>query len=73
MAQQIEAAIVILRRKQVEARCGLSRSAIYRRIAEGTFPKPVTIGEGKAVGWIAREVEDFLARCVAQRDKRAAA
>jgi len=72
MAQQIEAAIVILRRKQVEARCGLSRSAIYRRIAEGTFPKPVTIGEGKAVGWIAREVDEFLSRCVAQRDQKAA-
>jgi prophage regulatory protein len=68
----MQEAIVILRRRQVESRCGLSRSAIYRRIADGTFPKPVTIGDGRAVGWLAHEVDDFLARCVAQRDKAAA-
>jgi prophage regulatory protein len=72
MADQLQVALTILRRKQVEARCGLSRSAIYRRIAEGTFPKPVTIGEGKAVGWLAHEIDQFLAQCVAQRDERAA-
>jgi len=73
MAQQIEAALVILRRKQVEARCGLSRSSIYRRIGDGTFPRPVTLSGGRAVGWIEREVEEFLARCIAQRDRKAAA
>ena len=72
MAQQIEAAIVILRRKQVEARCGLSRSALYRRIGQGSFPRPITLAGGRAVGWIEREIDEFLARCVAQRDQRAA-
>jgi prophage regulatory protein len=62
----------IIRRREVELTVGLSRSAIYRRIAEGTFPKPVTIGGGRAVGWLAHEVQEFCARCVAQRDERAA-
>ena len=34
MAAQIQATPTILRRKQVEARTGLSRSSIYARVAE---------------------------------------
>lgn len=40
----------ILRLPAVEARVGLSRATIYRRVAAGDFPKPVPLG-GKAVGW----------------------
>jgi prophage regulatory protein len=59
MAEQIRAALAILRRKQVEARTGLSRSTIYQRVADGTFPKPVNIGV-RAVGWVESEVTDWL-------------
>lgn len=68
MVKQIQAALVILRRKEMEARTGLSRSTIYSRIAQGTFPAPVPLGGGKAVGWVEREIENFLADCIAQRD-----
>ena len=34
---------------------GISRSTIYLRIAQGTFPKPVSLGE-RAVGWLEAEV-----------------
>lgn len=40
----------ILRRPEVEARTGLSRSTLYFMISEGQFPKPVKIGR-RAVGW----------------------
>ena len=56
----------ILRRKAVEKRVGLSKSAIYERIAEKQFPEPVNLA-GRAVGWIEAEVDDWLDRCVAQR------
>ena len=55
MAQQIEAALTIVRRKQVEADTGYSRSTIYLRISQGLFVKPVGLG-ARAVGWPAREV-----------------
>jgi prophage regulatory protein len=45
----------IIRRKQVEYESGLSRSTIYLRIAQGLWPRPVSIGP-RAVGWPAREV-----------------
>jgi prophage regulatory protein len=61
----------IIRRPEVSKRVALSRSALYRRIAEGTFPKPVILSGGRAVGWLESEVEAFIAECIAQRDKAA--
>ena len=51
----------ILRLPAVKARTGLSRSTIYLRIAEGSFPKPISLG-GRAVGWVEAEVNDWLKR-----------
>lgn len=68
MAKQVQNALTILRRKQVEARTGLSRSTIYARINAGTFPRPVSLGE-KAVGWIEAEIDAWLnARVQASRN-----
>jgi prophage regulatory protein len=39
----------------------LSRSTIYLRIAQGTFPKPVGLG-GRAVGWLEAEIQEWLQR-----------
>lgn len=50
---------VLLRRKQVQARTGLSRSMIYQYIKEGIFPKPVPLG-ARAVGWIESEVSEWI-------------
>lgn len=72
MAKQVQQqALVILRRKEVEARTGLSRSTIYNRIQQGTFPAQVLLGE-KAVGWVEAEIEAFLAERIALRDKASA-
>ena len=40
----------ILRLPEAKSLTGLSRSSIYLRIAEGTFPKQASLG-GRAVGW----------------------
>lgn len=51
----------ILRIGTVLERTGLSRSTLYRKIEEGTFPRQVRIAE-RAVGWresaVAGWVED---------------
>lgn len=69
MAKQIQTSLTILRRKQLEARIGLSRSTIYSRINpssssyDPTFPKPVELGQGMLkppVGWIEAEVDAWL-------------
>jgi len=69
MAAQAKSALTILRRKQVEARIGLSRSAIYAKFKRNpkrpgdydpTFPRPVSVGT-KAVGWIESEIDAWVA------------
>ena len=70
MAAQIQAALFILRRRQVEKRVGLTRSPIYARIKAGTFPKPISLGGGKAVGWIESEIDDWLSAQV-QKSRKA--
>lgn len=64
MAQQLQAALTILRRKQVEAETGYSRSTIYLRISQGLFIKPVSLG-ARAVGFPAGEVAALNAARIA--------
>lgn len=63
----------IWRLKKVMDRTGLGRSSIYKFIAEGAFPKPVPLGGGRAVGWLASEVEEWIMERVKARDAQAAA
>lgn len=50
----------ILRLPNVRARTGLSRSTIYLKISEGTFPAPIALGE-RSVGWVESEVDAWIA------------
>jgi len=50
----------ILRLPAVKARTGLSRSTIYLRAADGTFPRQIALGP-RAVGWLESEIDDWLA------------
>ena len=53
-----------LRRRTVENKTGLSRSTIYARVKDGTFPAPVRIGP-RAVAWLESDVEAWQAAQVA--------
>ena len=76
MVAPIQTALTILRRKQVEARCGIARSTIYDKIRpksksyDPSFPKPIDLGE-MAVGWLEHEIDAWIqARIDASRSKR---
>lgn len=49
----------IERRPQVEARTGLTRSAIYALMAVNDFPRPVKLS-AKAVGWRSEQVDAWI-------------
>lgn len=49
----------ILRLSTVKSRTGLSRSTIYLRMSQGTFPRQISLG-GRAIGWIENEIEAWL-------------
>jgi prophage regulatory protein len=59
MAKTYPAALKIEKRKQVEARTGLSRSSIYQKVAEGTFPKPIRLS-AQSVGWLSHEIDEWI-------------
>ena len=51
-----------MRRHEVERRCGLSTTTIYRKMADGTFPRPRRVG-ARAVRWLESEIERWLSEC----------
>ena len=65
-----EQPLSILRRKAVEERTGLSRTTLYDYIRAGRFPAPVRVG-ARAVGWVASEVDAYLATQVERSRKSA--
>jgi prophage regulatory protein len=58
------------RLRKVTARTALSRSEIYRRVALRTFPAPVKLGE-RASAWDSREIDEWIAKRIAERDSKA--
>lgn len=64
MAHPQASSFTLLRRKQVQALTGYSRSTIYLRISQGLFVRPVSLG-ARAVGFPAGEVEALNAARIA--------
>lgn len=62
----------LLRLPDVLARVGLSRSDLYRRISERTFPAPLKLGP-RASAWVSTDVEAWVSAKIAERDKARAA
>lgn len=61
----------LMRRPEVQRTTGLSRSSLYRLIAEGKFPASIQLSE-KSVAWLASEVDGWVAgRVAASRIKNA--
>ncbi|MFV0291725.1 MAG: helix-turn-helix transcriptional regulator [Paracoccus sp. (in: a-proteobacteria)] len=58
----------IVRLKTVLSRTGLSRSTIYRKIAEGTFPAQIKISTNGA-GWRESDIDRWVANSVGWRPR----
>ena len=49
----------VLRLPAVTAKVGLSRSSLYAAIADGCFPKSISLG-ARAVGWLEADVDAWI-------------
>jgi prophage regulatory protein len=58
--------IRIIRRTEVQRLTGLCRSAIYQGIANGDFPRAVSLG-ARSVGWVESEITTWLHSRIAAR------
>ena len=54
----------IIRLAEVKSKTGLSRSSIYERLKDGSFPSPIKI-TNHAVGWIEQEIDDWISHRIA--------
>jgi len=57
----------LIKLKEVMEMTALARATVYKFIAEGTFPKQVSIG-GNCVAWVEQEVLDWIEQRITERD-----
>lgn len=53
----------LIRLPEVKQTTGLSKSTIYARIAEGTFPKQISLGP-RLVAWVESDIQNWIAKQV---------
>jgi len=58
----------ILRLPEIKEQCGISRSAIYQGMKEGTFPQSIPLGT-RMVGWSESEINEWIENKLKQRDQ----
>lgn len=49
----------LIRLPDVRTKTGLSRSTIYERMADETFPSAINLG-GRSVAWLEDEIDDWI-------------
>jgi prophage regulatory protein len=71
MATQLQRnTLTVLRLPQVMEKVGISRSGVYQRVKEGSFPPAVRLGR-RSVGWLEGEIDDWLAARIEESRKGA--
>ncbi|MCP9779293.1 MULTISPECIES: AlpA family transcriptional regulator [unclassified Cyanobium] len=53
----------LLRLPEVKATTGLSKSSIYARISDGTFPKQIPLGP-RLVVWVEADIQNWISEQV---------
>jgi prophage regulatory protein len=63
---------ILISREDLKARgISYSRAQLYRKVKDGSFPKPVRLGENK-VAWLAAEIDAWIEEIAAARQAEAA-
>ncbi|WP_431357174.1 helix-turn-helix transcriptional regulator [Paraburkholderia phymatum] len=53
---------------EVVRRTGMSSTTVYRRISDGTFPRPVSLGCNR-VAWLESEIDAWIFARVEERER----
>jgi len=63
--------ISFLRLPHVMEKTGISRSSIYAKVHNGTFPKPIKLST-RMIGWIEADIDAWQQKCIAKARGKAA-
>ena len=55
----------LLRLPEVKSTTGLSKSSIYARISEGTFPKQIPLGT-RLVVWVESDIQKWISEQISK-------
>jgi len=55
----------ILRLPEVKKATGLSRSTVYQKMSEKTFPAQISLGP-KSVGWVESDIQNWIQEKISQ-------
>ena len=55
----------LLRLPEVKSTTGLSKSSIYARISEGTFPKQIPLGP-RLVVWVESDIQKWISEQISK-------
>ena len=61
----------LLKERQVLARVPFSKSTLHRKSRNGSFPRPIKLGE-RSVAWLENEIIGWEQARIAERDAEAA-
>jgi prophage regulatory protein len=61
----------LLRMPKVEEKTGYKRASIWRKVKDGSFPRPVHLSK-RATAWVEDEVDGWIARHIAAREETTA-
>jgi prophage regulatory protein len=50
----------VARLRAVEAKTGIKKTKIYKLMREGKFPRCITLGGGRAVGWLEEDLDKWI-------------
>lgn len=60
-----------IRLKEVLNTTGLSRSVLYKKLADGTFPPSISLSlSGSLVAWKDSDIQEWIKCRIEERDKR---
>jgi prophage regulatory protein len=63
---------LLLSREDLKTRgISYSRAQLYRKVRDGSFPRPVRLGDNK-VAWLSGEIDQWIDRIAAARNLEAA-
>lgn len=60
----------IMRIEETINKTGLSRTTIYRLMADVSFPQAISLSGARSVGWVESEVIDWIEVRIEERDQR---
>jgi len=59
----------LLSLKELLDRVHLSKSRLYSKMNEGTFPRPINVGDSR-VAWLEPEVDAYIAQKIEERNAK---